>query len=97
MTEALNDRRKQILYRAHYRGFREADLLIGGFAKANVATMDADELSEFEALLAINDHDLYNWILGKTPAPANVEGGRVFEALRGFDVAQTTAPRRPRD
>lgn len=92
MEQSLKIRRKQILYRAHYRGFREADLILGGFAKENVPTMSGEELSEFETLLALNDHDLYNWVLGKTEPPANLLGP-VFERLRRYDVARRTAPK----
>jgi len=93
MTNRLEARRKQILYRAHYRGFREADLIIGGFAKENVATMTDDELTEFEALLTLNDHDLYSWLMDKSEPPANVVGP-VYERLKAYDVKSVTAPRR---
>ncbi len=75
-----------------HRGFKEADLLIGGFAAAHVGAMDAGELDEFEALLGLSDHDLYAWIIGERPAPANVSGP-VFERLCAFDVARIVAPR----
>ncbi|MEO0399143.1 MAG: succinate dehydrogenase assembly factor 2 [Pseudomonadota bacterium] len=89
--ESLEDRRKRLLYRAKYRGFREADFLIGGFAAENVPTMTVAELDEFEELLAMSDHDLYNWASGRTEPPANVSGP-VFERLCAFDVSKLTAP-----
>ena len=84
-------RRKRLMHRAKYRGFKEADLLIGGFAAAHVPTMSAAELDEFEALLALSDHELMAWATGNAPPPANVSGP-VFKALRGFDVARLIAP-----
>ncbi len=92
MTDVLDDRRKKILYRARYRGFREADFLFGGFAAAHVATMNAAELDEFEALLTLSDHDVYAWVTGKADAPANI-AGPVFERLKAFDVSAITKPR----
>lgn len=93
MTDALSDRRKKILYRARYRGFREADFLFGGFAEAHLQDMSAAELDEFEALLTLSDHDVYAWVTGKADAPANVVGP-VFERLKAFDVSRITRPRR---
>ena len=85
MTETTDIRRKRLLYQASYRGFKEADLLIGGFAKAHLAGMSEAELDEFEALLKLNDRELYDWATGKREAPANVSGP-VFERLRAFDL-----------
>lgn len=88
MTETLEDiRRKRLLYRALRRGFKEADLLIGGFAEASLAAMSAAELDEFETLLGRADHDLFAWIKGGAPAPDDVRGP-VFERLCAFDVAR---------
>lgn len=86
MTSEFDTRRKKLLYLATYRGFKEADLLIGGFAKANLADMNDAELDEFEALLQINDKELYAWATGKAEPPANVSGP-VFERLKKFDIA----------
>ncbi|MBB5518635.1 FAD assembly factor SdhE [Amphiplicatus metriothermophilus] len=87
MSIAPDDaRRKRLLYRAQHRGFKEADLVIGGFAAAHLADMTAAELDEFEALLALPDHDLYAWATGEAPAPAQARGP-VFEKLRAYDVS----------
>ena len=90
--ETIENRRKRLMYRARYRGFKEADIFIGGFAEANLPQMTTAELDEFEALLALSDHDLYAWIKGDKTPPANVSGP-VFEKLRAFDAAAITAPR----
>lgn len=79
-------RRKKLLYKANYRGFKEADLLIGGFAKARLATMTERELDEFEELLTLDDRSLYDWATGKVDAPANISGP-VFEQLKAFKLA----------
>lgn len=92
-TESIETRRKRLLHRAKYRGFREADILIGGFAAAHIADFSPDELDEFEALLMISDHDLYQWATGAAPPPANISGP-VFERLCAFNPAGIVAPRR---
>lgn len=85
MIEGLDNRRKKLLYRATYRGFKEADMLIGSFARANLGAMTDDELDEFEALLTLNDRDLYEWATGKKEPPANIYGP-VLEKLRAYEV-----------
>jgi len=55
--------------------------------------MTDDELTEFEALLTLNDHDLYSWLMDKSEPPANVVGP-VYERLKAYDVKSVTAPRR---
>jgi len=86
-------RRKQLLYRAQHRGFKEADLLIGGFAAACLADMNERELDQFETLIGFPDHDIYDWATGNGEPPAEARG-EMLERLRRFDVATTTAPRR---
>jgi antitoxin CptB len=76
-------RLKKIAYRASHRGFREADLILGGFAERYLDGLTAAQLDEFEALLELPDHDLYDWIVGRAAAPAAVEG-EVFGLIRSF-------------
>jgi len=79
----MDIRRKRLLYRANYRGFKEVDLILGGFAKAYIETMSEDELTMFEALLTAKDHDIYDWITGTLPVPTNYDTP-LFERVRNF-------------
>lgn len=45
------------------------DLIMGGFADAHLSELDEASLTAFEALLREPDQDVYDWILGRTPAP----------------------------
>ncbi len=63
-------RLKRLSYRAHHRGFREADIVLGGFADRELHLLDQVELDRFEALLDEDDHQIYGWILGREEAPA---------------------------
>lgn len=92
VNESIEDRRKRLLYRAKYRGFREADFLFGGFAEAHLDSLSDKELDEFEELLSLSDHDVYAWVTGKAPTPANL-AGTVFDRLCAFDVSKLTAPK----
>lgn len=85
MSEDIETRRKRLFYQASYRGFKEADLLIGGFAKSYLANMSDTELDEFETLLKLNDRDLYAYATGKTDPPADLSGP-VFEKLRAYQI-----------
>jgi antitoxin CptB len=86
MTESIDIRRKRLLYLATYRGFKEADLLIGGFAKAHLSAMNESELDQFEALLQQNDRQLYAWATGDADAPADLAGS-VLDKLKSFKIA----------
>ncbi|WP_017930440.1 succinate dehydrogenase assembly factor 2 [Robiginitomaculum antarcticum] len=69
----LEARRKRLIYRSNYRGFKEADILLGGFAAKFVPDMQADDLTELEALLEENDHNIYAWITKSAPLPAQFD------------------------
>lgn len=59
--------------RAWRRGFREADLILGGFADGYVATLNEGEVAAFEALLMQDDQDVYEWVIGKQATPEEFE------------------------
>ncbi|TGY87938.1 succinate dehydrogenase assembly factor 2 [Marinicauda algicola] len=77
------DRRKRLRFRAWRRGFREADIIMGRFAEDRLDTLTPGELAEFERLLDAPDTEVYAWINGSAPAPANFEGP-VLEQLKAF-------------
>ncbi len=79
-------RRKKLAFRAWRRGFREMDLLLGGFAEAHLESLDAAGLDEFERLLATPDWEVYAWLIGQKPVPAN-HRGPVLDALIAFRYA----------
>lgn len=76
-------RLKKLKLRAWRRGFREADLILGPFADKHVASFTPPELDWFEALLEVPDHDLYNWILERTPTPALFDGP-IMDKIKAF-------------
>ena len=79
----LDARRKRLVYRANYRGFKEADMILGGFAKAHMEALTEDEVTQFETLLEATDHDIYDWITEKFPVPARYDTP-LFSRLRNF-------------
>ncbi|MDI3306107.1 MAG: succinate dehydrogenase assembly factor 2 [Acetobacteraceae bacterium] len=67
--ESLDPRRRRLLFRAHHRGTKEADLMIGGFVRRHIATLSDTELDELEAVLEFPDVDLADWLSGRRPVP----------------------------
>ncbi|ALG71255.1 hypothetical protein VY88_02275 [Azospirillum thiophilum] len=82
-AESLENRRKRLRFRSWHRGTREMDLLMGSFADAHVVTFDHDMLDRFEALLELGDPDLYDWMSGREPVPAEHDGD-VMRLLTAF-------------
>ncbi len=68
------ERLNSLRYRAWRRGVREADLILGPFADAELAGLSDEEADAFEQLLDTPDQFLYAWIVGREPAPANLDG-----------------------
>ena len=73
-------RRKRLLFRSRHRGTKEMDILLGGFAEANLARFSAEELDQFERLLEVADDDLYGWVMGRQPVP-EASGSLVLKAF----------------
>lgn len=75
---------KRALWRAHHRGTKEADMLVGGFADRWLADMDEAEFGWFEALLDEQDVDILAWAFGKAVPPAEL-AGPMMDRLRALD------------
>jgi antitoxin CptB len=73
----------KLRYRAWRRGFREADLLLGGFADAHLGGLAPADLDLFERLLDEPDPDLWDWIVGGVRPPTAFEGP-LLDRLRAF-------------
>ena len=80
----MDSRKKRLVYRSNYRGFREADLILGGFAKAYIDTLSDEEVLMFEDLLEAKDHDIYGWVNQTLPVPANYDTPLLLR-LRAFN------------
>lgn len=80
----MDDRRKRLLFRANHCGIKENDALMGGFAEAKLTELSDDQLGRLEALLAVNDQDLYKWITGAVPVPDAYDTD-VFNLIRDFN------------
>ena len=88
MTDDLDKQRKRLRFRSFRRGTKESDLVIGGFAEANLSLMDARALDQFEALLNQNDPEVLGWITAITDPPDEFDN-EVLDALRKFKNAMS--------
>jgi antitoxin CptB len=75
---------KRLHWRAHHRGTKEADLLVGGFFDAHHASWSADDRALFEEMLGEQDADIMAWAHGTANVPERFEGP-MTEALRKLD------------
>lgn len=91
MSNALEIRRKRLLYRSWHRGTREADLILGRFAEAHLPLFDESRLDRWEALLECADADLYDWVAGRSTPPA-VHDHDVMRLLITFTHAPEPFP-----
>ena len=69
--EALDFRRKRLVFRAWHRGIRETDLILGRFADAHAGGFTAEEVADFERLLDVPDQDVLAWVTGAAAVPAD--------------------------
>jgi len=71
-AEPRDVRLKRLRMRAWHRGIKEMDLILGGWADANLATADDASIDMFETVMAEADHDLYQWVSGQAECPPEI-------------------------
>jgi antitoxin CptB len=82
-SEGLDARRRRLLFRCWHRGIREMDLVLGRFADTHLTSLNDAELGELEAWLDIPDQQMFAWVNGAEPTPAELETA-LFRRLREF-------------
>ena len=73
---------KRLHWRAHHRGTREADMLIGGFFDAHHASWSNEDRSLFAAMLDEQDVDIMAWAHGTAQPPERFAGPMIEELKR---------------
>ena len=88
MDDELINRRRRAWFRAHHRGTREMDLLLGRYAAARLDAMDEEELSEFEQLLIEPDPALQYLLMADNPdwsaTSLDLKYRLLIETIRAF-------------
>jgi len=75
---------KRLAWRAHHRGTKEADLLIGGFFDAHHPQWSLRERTLFADMLNEQDVDIMAWAHGVCDPPERF-AGPMIEALKRLD------------
>ena len=78
---------KRLHWRAHHRGTKEADLLVGGFFDAHHASWSEAERAAFTAILDEQDVDIMAWAHGTAEAPERF-AGPMIAALQKLDYVR---------
>ena len=68
----LGPRQRRLIFRAHHRGTKEADLMIGRFVSRNIEGFSEADLDALEAVLDHQDPDLTDWLTGRQIGRAHV-------------------------
>ena len=84
-SEGLDPRRRRLKFRLWHRGIREMDLVLGGFADAELAGLNAAELGEVEGWLDVPDQQMFAWVNGSETPPPDVDTP-LFAKLRTFHL-----------
>ena len=87
----LDRRRQKLKFRAWRRGFRELDLILGGFADRKLDALDRGGLDAFEASLNANDQDVYEWITEIAPPPPDCDTP-TLALIRAFRFEMSQPP-----
>jgi antitoxin CptB len=75
---------RKLHYRAHHRGTREADAIVGGFFDSGHQRWSDTDMAWFEALLEEQDVDIIAWAMGTEDVPAAWQG-LMMDALKQLD------------
>ena len=82
-SEGLDLRLRKLKFRLWHRGIREMDLVMGGFADAELTKLNDAELTEVEGWLVIPDQQMFAWVNGSETPPADLDTP-LFRKLRAF-------------
>ena len=77
-----DDELKRLHWRAHHRGTREADMMIGGFFDRHSGGWSADERILFDEMLNEQDVDIMAWAIGTQPVPDRYQGALMLAMQR---------------
>ena len=83
--EDLSTFQKKLLYKSTHRGSKEMDLILGKFAHKYLSLFNGDELVMLEAILEMDDNDLYQYALNKKEIPKSLNN-RVFTLLKDYTL-----------
>lgn len=78
--------KKQLIFRANHRGIKEMDIVLGSFVKKNIHNFTDNELLELEAVLKIDDRDLYSYLTKENPVPEILKTDLLIKILESENL-----------
>jgi antitoxin CptB len=78
---------KRLHWRAHHRGTKEADLLVGGFFDAHCEQWSSHDRALFSEMLDEQDVDIMAWAHGTAEPPERFDGPMI-DALKKLDYVR---------
>ncbi|MFC7537509.1 succinate dehydrogenase assembly factor 2 [Sphingomonas sp. GCM10030256] len=82
-----DDELKRLHWRAHHRGTREADMMIGSFFDRHGERWDASQRALFDDMLNEQDVDIMAWAIGTAEPPERFRG-ELMADLKRLDYMQ---------
>ena len=73
MNNDIENLKKRLIYRSHYRGTKEMDKLLGSFVKSNIDNFNFKQLLELEKFLSIDDDSLYRFYNNQIETLKNID------------------------
>ena len=83
-TMTLDHRLRRLKFRAHHRGTKEADILVGGYFDRHSPAWGEAECDWFERLCEVEDVEIMGWAFGSIEAPTDWHGPQLT-ALQALD------------
>ncbi|MCL2567073.1 MAG: succinate dehydrogenase assembly factor 2 [Alphaproteobacteria bacterium] len=84
MQLVIPENLKPIYVRAKRRGLIELDILLGYVADKYLLSMSAEQVERFKILLQQEDSNIFKWIMGKEPIPAELDND-IWKMVKSFD------------
>lgn len=82
--DAVGIRRRRMLYRCVQRGMLELDLVVGGWARANIFELPEADLDALQVIIDQENPDLMMWLIDKEQGPDEIENNEIFKKIRGY-------------
>lgn len=76
MTEsedALEIRKRRLMYRSTYTGTKETDIILSRFAERSLPTFNERQVELFEHMLTAGDPEIMAWVVRGKPVPSEFD------------------------
>ena len=64
---------KKLVYKSHYRGTKEGDLILASFAKNKLSSYPEEEIKKYSELLECRDTEIHEWVISPQKSPPHLK------------------------